>query len=119
MKLRMMLSVLALATAFGTVGCDEKKDGDDKTAKSADKKGDKKADKGGGDLPKECEEYIKAQEACFANMPAAAKGPLEESFKQTREGFKASMKTPEGKKALGTSCKQLADSVKNNPACKK
>lgn len=114
MKLRMMLSVLALATTFVATGCDEKKETGDK-----DKDKSAKSDDKGGDLPKECEEYIKAQEECFKDMPAAAKGPLEDAFKQTRDGFKESMKTPEGKKALVSSCKTLADGVKSNPACKK
>ena len=66
----------------------------------------------------ECDDYVKKMEACMGKMPAAAKPGMEAGFKATRDSFKASGATPEGKAALKTSCKALVDGLAQNPACK-
>ena len=66
----------------------------------------------------ECDEYVKKMEACMSKVPAAAKPGMETAFKATRDSFKSSGATPEGKAALKTSCKALVDGLAQNPACK-
>ncbi|MEO7327527.1 MAG: hypothetical protein ABI193_03040 [Minicystis sp.] len=66
----------------------------------------------------ECDEYIKKMDACMGKVPAAGKPGMEAAFKATRDSFKTSGATPEGKAALKTSCKAMVDGLAQNPACK-
>lgn len=80
--------------------------------------GDSKA--GGGDstgVP-ECDEYIKKYEGCMSKVPEAGKAAMEQAFKTQRESFKSGASTPEGKAALKGTCKQLTDTLAQNPMCK-
>ena len=66
----------------------------------------------------ECDDYIKKYEACMSKVPAAGRPAMEQAFKTQRESFKSGASTPEGKAALKGTCKQLVDSLAQNPACK-
>jgi hypothetical protein len=65
----------------------------------------------------ECDEYIKKYEACLttiaAKAPQAAPG-LRASFDAQRRAFKAAATTPQGKSALGSSCKQAIETAKTS-----
>lgn len=103
MKMKNKLFIAMLAATAMLVACD-----------------DKKKETGGGDsdgVPQVCEDYLKKQEACIGKMPDAAKKPMQDAMKTTRDSFKAA-NTPDAKKALETSCKAMLDAVAKNPACK-
>lgn len=60
----------------------------------------------------ECDDYIVSFEACIDKMPAVARAASEDALKQQRESFAKSASTPEAKKALGPSCKQMKEAMK-------
>jgi len=122
MKLRILLSVLALATATMTVACEEKKDADAEAKDDGDKKadGDKKDKKGGdADVPKACADYFAAVDKCMGAMPAEAKPAMEQGKKAIEDGWKAAKKAGgDSAKAYEKSCTAAHDAIKANPACK-
>jgi hypothetical protein len=130
MNLKTLIALFAAAAfAAGTVACDEKKADDKKeeAKKDDDKKGDKKDDGDtkaakddgdSGDLPQECQDYIKETEACLGKIDEpAAKSAIEMSLKAQRDAF-AAANSPEAKGALKTSCEAALKGIKDNPACK-
>jgi hypothetical protein len=66
----------------------------------------------------ECDDYLTKLQACLGKMPAAAKPAMEQSFKQSREAWKAAAATPAGKAQLKITCKASLDALAQNPACK-
>jgi hypothetical protein len=111
MKTQLFLALLATATLLG--GCDKKEEGGEKTETTA-----AKAAGGDADIPKICNDYLSKFEACFKDMPAAAKAPLEQAMQANKDAIK-NANTPEAKKALETTCKAWVDALDQNPACKK
>lgn len=101
--------LLFAVAAFGMgVGCGggDKAEGGDKAA--------------GGDSVgvSECDEYLKQMEACLGKMPAESKAAQEQAFKQSREAWKTSAATPQGKEGLKITCKASLDALAQNPMCK-
>jgi len=112
MKTSIFVALFAAAALIS--GCDDKK----KDADEGDDESGEKSEKGGdGDIPKECDEYLKTVEKCLKDMPAEAKTAFEQSAKAQRDAIKAAT-TPEAKKALKDGCKTALDAMKQNPACK-
>jgi len=60
----------------------------------------------------ECDDYIVSYEACIDKMPGVARTAAESGLKSQREGFEKAAATPEAKKQLATTCKQLKESIK-------
>ena len=61
----------------------------------------------------ECDEYLAKYPACLEQkVPAMAKGPMLEAFKQTEAAWKQAAATPEGKAALAPQCKMAMDMAK-------
>lgn len=108
-----IFAVLAASALLVVVGCnkDGAKEGDKTSTSSAAATGDSTG------VP-ECDEYIKKYEGCLSKVPAAGKAAMETAFKAQRDSFKTSASTPEGKTALKATCKQMVDSLAQNPACK-
>jgi hypothetical protein len=112
MKKVMVALIMTGGLLLWGAGCSKEegaKGGDAKenTAASADKIG-----------VQECDDYITKYAACIAKMPAAAKGPAEQGFKQLKDGWKAAAATPQGKEGLKTGCKTALDGLAQNPMCK-
>lgn len=109
---------LVLGAAFA-VGCGDK--GADGAKSGAAASGSAKADSKSGDskgatgIP-ECDDYIKAYSACIDKMPAG-KDEAKKALNDLSTGWKAAASGP-GKDAAVTTCKQLAETMKSNPACK-
>ena len=112
MKAEMKSMMIALMMVGGltmfAAGCGKDEKADEKTGAAA----------GESTGVAECDEYVKKMEACMSKVPAAGKPAMETAFKATRDSFKSSGATPEGKAALKTSCKALVDGLAQNPACK-
>jgi hypothetical protein len=110
MKSMMIALMMVGGLTMFAAGCGkDEKAGDEKTGAAAS---------GDSTGVAECDEYVKKMEACMGKVPAAAKPGMETAFKATRDSFKSSGATPEGKAALKTSCKALVDGLAQNPACK-
>ena len=76
-------------------------------------KNDASADKIG---IQECDDYIAKYSACIAKMPAAMKGPAEQSLKLLKDGWKQSATTSQD--MTKAACKSGLDTLANNPICK-
>lgn len=99
------LYLLALMAAL--MAC---KKGDESSEKPAEKSAASSGDKVG--VP-ECDEYLDKYEKCLKdNVPAAARGPMEEAMKTTRDTWKQSASSAAGKSALAQACKQALDTAK-------
>ncbi len=70
-----------------------------------------------GDIPKECDEYLKTVEKCMKNVPAEARTSFERGVKVQRDAIKAAT-TPEARRALREGCKTALDAMKQKPVCK-
>lgn len=113
------MNKIAIALVLGVfaVGCGDKAaDGAKSGAASGSAKADSKS--GGGDTGiAECDEYIKAYSACIDKMPAEAKDAAKKGLDDMKTAWKAAASGP-GKDATVTACKQAAEAMKANPACK-
>lgn len=109
---------LLLGAVFA-VGCGDK--GGDGAKSGAAASGSAKADSKGGDkggatgIP-ECDDYIKAYSACIDKMPAG-KDEAKKALDDMAKAWKEAGSGP-GKDATVSACKQAAEAMKNNPACK-
>ncbi len=108
MKSMMIALMMVGGLTMFAAGCGKDEKADEKTGAAA----------GESTGVAECDEYVKKMEACMSKVPAAGKPAMETAFKATRDSFKSSGATPEGKAALKTSCKALVDGLAQNPACK-
>jgi hypothetical protein len=113
MKIRIVLALFAAAALLG--GCDKKEEGGgDAKSASAEKKDGAAA---GGTGVKECDDYFAAVEKCAKSMPAEAKGAIEQAAKTMKDSLNGAG-SDEAKKAMASGCKQAADALSSNPACK-
>jgi hypothetical protein len=116
-KVKKIAIALVLGAMFA-VGCGDK--GADGAKSGAAASGSAKADakSGGGETGiAECDDYIKSYSACIDKMPDAAKEPSKKALEDMKTGWKAGASGP-GKDAIVTACKQAAEAMKANPACK-
>jgi hypothetical protein len=90
----------------------KKKKGGDDDDDDDDDDGKKKKKKSGGDLPKACEKYFDQWDECYKDMPAAAKGPLEDAKDKNREAWEKMLKDGIPESALEDACKQAVDAMK-------
>jgi hypothetical protein len=104
MKLRILVALFAAGTLIAA--CEKKEEG-----------GDKGGDSSAGTGTKECDEYFKAVEACAGKMPEEGKAAFKQGMEQMKKQL-AEAKDDASKQAVATGCKQAADALKNNPACK-
>jgi hypothetical protein len=139
---RLMGIMMACGLAFGVSACDKKEAGTtttttetkpaDTAAKPADMPAaDKPADTAakpadeakpadtaaaapsGGIGVAECDEYIKKMTECSTKMAPEAAGPMKESMATMEKAWADASKTPEGKAALASGCKQALDAAKS------
>ena len=66
----------------------------------------------------ECDAYIKKMESCFGNLTGGAKTAMEQNLKTSRDAFKQSAATPEGKAGLVMVCKQSSEAMVSSGMCK-
>jgi hypothetical protein len=63
----------------------------------------------------ECDEYIKKYEACVMNkVPEAQRTAMKSALDQSRQAWKQSASTEQGKKMLPSICKQAMDTAKQS-----
>jgi hypothetical protein len=63
----------------------------------------------------ECDEYIKKYEACVMNkVPEAQRAAMKSALDQSRQAWKQSASTEQGKKMLPSICKQAMDTAKQS-----
>ncbi|MBL9028359.1 MAG: hypothetical protein JNL21_39575 [Myxococcales bacterium] len=67
---------------------------------------------------KACDDYVKAMVSCSEKMPAAAGKAMRDGARQSAESFKTMAENKATKKSAEAACKQAAQSLKQNPACK-
>lgn len=99
--------LFALATA-GAAGCG----GGDK------KEGDGPASAGESVGVAECDEYLTKMEACIAKMPPENRAAQEQAFKHSREEWKKTASSPQGKESLKVTCKAAVDAMTRDPMCR-
>ena len=61
----------------------------------------------------ECDDYLNKYDACLnLKVPAEIRDTLKKSLEQTRNSWRAALKTPDGAKNLAVVCKQIEESRK-------
>ena len=133
---RLMGIMMAAGMVFGMAACDKKEgttattktetpttttetkaetkpaDTAAKPADTAAKPADMAAPSGGIGVA-ECDEYIKKMTECATKMAPEAAGPMKESMATMEKAWIDAAKTPEGKTALASGCKQALDAAKS------
>ena len=66
----------------------------------------------------ECDEYITKWRDCINRMPGPAQSAATPAFRQTREAWKQTAATAEGKTTVRNACRAQLDALATNPACK-
>lgn len=65
----------------------------------------------------ECDDYLTKYETCIdSKVPAAARATLKASFEQTRNAWRATAATPEGRAGLAQACKTATNAAKQATA---
>lgn len=101
----LMVSGALLATVIA--GCGKKSEGGGEAAS------------GGSIGVTECDDYLKAVEACSAKASPENKAAMEASMKANRDAWKDVSKSASGKEALKAGCKAAHDTfLTANPGCK-
>jgi len=123
MRLFRDLGVAVMVLGLALMACkkdeDEAKDEDKTEEKAEDSEEEEEADEeeasGSGDkigVPV-CDEFLEKYEKCVMDkVPAAQKDMLKASLKQWRQAWKQAAKTPQGKAALESTCKQTLEAQK-------
>ena len=67
---------------------------------------------------KACDDYVKAMVSCAEKMPPPTRKSMRDGAKQTAASFKMMAENKATKKSAENACRQAAQSLKQNPACK-
>lgn len=104
--MKKLMIALMVAGAFAAVGCGGEKGSGSGAAAGGDKIG-----------IQACDDYITKMEACLGKMDPAAKAATEQSFKQTRDAWKAAAaQGGAAKDALKQGCEAAVAAIP--PTCK-
>ena len=63
-----------------------------------------------------CDEYLDKMARCITRISAEAQPPMRNAMDESRKAWQENAKTPEGRAALETTCKQALDAAKSAAA---
>lgn len=113
-KVLLLLSCLWLALAFSACSSTQATGGG---ASSNNNKTAANTSASGGDsigVP-ECDAYLQKYESCLNDkVPESARAMLRTSFEQTRNSWKTTAATPEGRAGLAQACRAADDAAKQS-----